>query len=236
MHLVPVILFEDTHLIVISKPAGLLSQSDISETPSLVDWAREHFGRHYVGLIHRLDRNTTGAMVIAKRSKSADRLSAALRDGTLTRGYLAGLCGVLSPGIETPFRWTHYLTKNPATNHVTSHTQPTEGAQRAVLTGRVLLRQADRSWVEIELETGRSHQIRAQAQAEGHPLVGDKKYGATLDAPRPALHSWWIRFPHPMTHEVLTFLAPVPEDLLNLGARGLILSDNRSDLKTQSKA
>ena len=83
------ILFEDQHLIVLSKAPGVLSQGDISGEPSLVEHLREHFGRHYVGLIHRLDRNTSGLMIVAKRSKSAERLSDQLQNGILIRKYRA---------------------------------------------------------------------------------------------------------------------------------------------------
>jgi 23S rRNA pseudouridine1911/1915/1917 synthase len=85
----PKILFEDTHVIVLSKPAGMLSQGDISGDESLVDWLRTYLGRNYVGLIHRLDRNTSGIMIIGKRSKSANRLTESLQKGDLERSYIA---------------------------------------------------------------------------------------------------------------------------------------------------
>ena len=94
------ILFEDQHLAVLSKSPNLLSQSDISGETSLVDLLRVHFGRNYVGLIHRLDRNTSGLMVIGKRSKSADRLSAQLKSGELDRQYHALLLGVFPDNQE----------------------------------------------------------------------------------------------------------------------------------------
>ena len=125
------ILFEDQHLIVLSKNPGLLSQGDASGDPSLVDLLRVHFGRNYVGLIHRLDRNTSGLMVVAKRSKSADRLSEQLKSGVLERKYRALLFGPLEGGKEQ--RWEHWLLKNEKTNEVRVVTPRTTGAKIATL-------------------------------------------------------------------------------------------------------
>lgn len=217
---VPRIIFEDTHLAVLSKPAGLLSQGDISAEPCLVDWLRDYFGRHYVGLVHRLDRNTSGIMVVAKRSKSADRLSAALRDGLLDRTYRAWLAGRLPPG---PQRWKHFLLKDEKKNESRVVASGTPGAKEAGLQLTVL---GESRWegqavslAEIRLETGRSHQIRVQTAHAGYPLLGDIKYGKFVhDAwnrsfGRPALHSFSVRFPHPMSGAVLEFEDPLPEDM-----------------------
>ena len=212
-------LFEDANLIVLDKPAGLLSQGDASGDGNLVDELRVRFGRHYVGLVHRLDRNTSGVMVVAKRSKAAERLTAQLQDGRLERRYLAWLEGAPGPA-GTPLRWENWLLKDEATNESTaypiSRTPPPRGARRAVLELRVLsagmLEAAHVSLCEFRLETGRSHQIRAQAAFHGHPLVGDRKYGSKIDFSRPALHSHWISFEHPISHERLVFECPPPED------------------------
>lgn len=212
----PKILFEDTHLVVVSKPAGLLSQGESTGDANLVDWCRGHFGRNYVGLVHRLDRFTSGLMVVAKRSKSAERLTNALRDGELVRVYHAILEGKLSVAAD----WRHYLRKDPATN-TTSVVRPgSPGAKEASLHVRPLesktVRGASLTLAEFRLETGRSHQIRVQSAAMGHPLLGDSKYGARhseLGLERPALHSAHLEFPHPMTKEVLRFDSPLPEDL-----------------------
>src|ERR1700722_17281453 len=104
----PLILFEDQHLIVISKPAGLLSQGEKTGDENLVDWARAYVKRNYVGLVHRLDRNTSGAMVLAKRTKSAQRLTDSLQKGELTRSYLAWVQGE----VREKTRWRHFLLKD----------------------------------------------------------------------------------------------------------------------------
>lgn len=213
----PKILFEDPHLVVISKPAGLLSQGEITGEANLVDWCRAHFGRNYVGLVHRLDRFTSGLMVVAKRSKSAERLTKALQEGDLIRIYRA----ILEGDLKTAAEWRHHLKKNPATNTSAVVRAGVDGAKEAVLSVKPLESKtvADGlrlTLAEFRLETGRSHQIRAQAGAMGLPLLGDEKYGARFAAlkfARPALHSARMEFPHPMTKETMRFEDPLPADM-----------------------
>lgn len=214
----PKIVFEDTHLIVLSKPAGLLSQGEKTGDVNLVDWLRQYLGRPYVGLVHRLDRNTSGLLVVAKRTKSANRLTQALQSGELKRKYLAWLVGDLREAKQ----WRHWLVKNESTNLVRAYREgeriPSE-AKEARLSVKPLEHRVVQgtpvTLAEFELETGRSHQIRAQAAAEGLPLLGDQKYGRPNDPPfsRTALQSYWIEFPHPMSGDVLKFEEPLAEDL-----------------------
>jgi 23S rRNA pseudouridine1911/1915/1917 synthase len=223
----PQILFEDQHLMVISKPAGLLSQGEKTGDDNLVDWAREHVKRNYVGLVHRLDRNTSGAMVLAKRTKSAQRLTDSLQKGELKRSYLAWVQGELREKI----RWRHFLLKDEKQNRSRVVAQGTPGARdakeaalevrplmKSMLDGKQLV-----TLVEFVLETGRSHQIRAQAAHEKHALIGDFKYGGieTASISRPALHSYHLEFPHPMSRERLAFSAPLPEDFIRIGGSSL---------------
>jgi 23S rRNA pseudouridine1911/1915/1917 synthase len=216
----PLILFEDTHLVVLSKPAGVLSQGEKTGDENLVDWLRTYFGRHYVGLIHRLDRGTSGAMVVAKRTKSAARLTASLQKGDIGRSYLAWIQGHL-PANKEPTKWRHLVLKDEKTNRsrvVRAGSPAAREAKEAELRVRCVTHaQLDGKPItlaEFVLETGRSHQIRVQASAEGHALVGDLKYGGieTRLIDRPALHSYHIEFPHPMSGEKLAFNAPLPED------------------------
>lgn len=215
----PKILFEDNHLIVVAKPAGLLSQGEITGEANLVDWCRGHFGRNYVGLVHRLDRFTSGLMVVAKRSKAAERLTKALQDGELVRVYRAILEGELKGEVE----WRHHLKKNESTNTSAVVKPGTAGAKEAVLHVKPVSGKTSGGFrltlAEFRLETGRSHQIRVQAAAMGFPLLGDSKYGAKFDSlklSRPALHSASMEFPHPMTKEILRFEEPLPEDLARI--------------------
>lgn len=209
-------IFEDPHLIVLNKAAGLLSQGDHSGEPSLVNLLREYFGRHYVGLVHRLDRNTSGVMVVAKRTKAAERLSAQLQDGRLVRRYQAWLEGQVG-AVGSSLHWENWLIKDPVKNETRalalSSQKPHPEAKRAALKLEVKEILGGLTLCEFELETGRSHQIRAQAQAHGFPLVGDKKYGAQNAFSRPALHSSWIAFEHPISHQTMAFECPLPPEL-----------------------
>ncbi len=216
--------YEDQHLVVLSKPPNLLSQGDHSEASNLVDLLRQAWGRPYVGLVHRLDRNTSGLMVVAKRSKAASRLSEALVAGKLERHYLGWLVGHL----PQPVQWRHLLKKNPHTNQVQVIAGPTAPHPSQAGFQQASLQATPRDWVrwqntpltlcEFCLQTGRSHQIRAQAAFEGLPLLGDRKYSSPLAPhspafPRHALHSWQLRFPHPMSGLTLSFQDPLPPDL-----------------------
>lgn len=209
------ILFEDQHLLVLNKSPGLLSQGDSSGETNLVDLLRSHFGRNYVGLIHRLDRNTSGLMVVGKRSKSAERLTQQLQNGTLIRKYRAILEGTLESSAE----WNHSLLKNEKTNEVKVVPPGTSGAKTAslqvhpiqkwVISGQPV------TLVEFELETGRSHQIRVQSAAMNLPLIGDSKYGSSQGRTlfhRPALHSCSLEFQHPIQQTPLRFESLTPED------------------------
>ncbi|MEO5968766.1 MAG: RluA family pseudouridine synthase [Bdellovibrionia bacterium] len=217
LKIIPEILFEDPNVIVISKPAGLLSQGEHTGDENLVDWLRLYLGRPYVGLVHRLDRNTSGIMVVAKRTKAAQRLTSSLQEGKIVRTYLAWLIGNLSG----PARWAHQLRKLEKNNLVKV---VTSGGKEAVLSvtpvSKTLWKNTLLTLAEFKLETGRSHQIRVQAAHEGLPLLGDVKYGGTSPIfknapsfPRVALHSFHLEFPHPISGEILKFDDPLPNDL-----------------------
>ena len=228
--LAPTLLFEDTHLLVLDKPAGLLSQGEITGDENLVDWLRHYLGRPYVGLVHRLDRNTSGAIVVAKRTKSAQRLTEQLQSGKLERSYLAWLEGTMQPGEK---RWRHLLRKDEVRNTVRVVTGNVPGAKEAALrvtpVGIGSWGGLELTLAEFRLETGRSHQIRVQASAEGFPLLGDVKYGTAVESKanrafgRPALHSFHVSFEHPMSHERMTFEAPLPEDMARIVVKNVEL-------------
>jgi 23S rRNA pseudouridine1911/1915/1917 synthase len=207
------ILYEDVHVIVLSKPAGLLSQGDISGAPTLVDQMREHVGRPYVGLVHRLDRNTSGLMVLGKRTKSADRLTQAIQGGKLYRHYLAWVKGHFPADTHWPQRWEDKLLKNEASNVVVADAK----GRKCVLHARSIFRTESPQFgfvtlMRFDLETGMSHQIRVQSSLRGHPLIGDTKYGGPAFT-RVALHSAFLAFPHPMGDQWMEFTSGLPEEL-----------------------
>lgn len=215
--LCPRIIFEDNHFLVLSKPAGLLSQGEERGQPNLVDWLRGYLDRHYVGLIHRLDRNVSGLMVVAKRSKSAARLTLALQEGKINRKYQGWILGRL----KEPQKWQHFLMKDEKKNQVKVVTAQNRKGKEAVLSVRPLgyghWQDQTVTLAEFELETGRSHQIRIQSAFEGYPLLGDIKYGKEVKDKqkfhRPALHSAFLSFPHPISGELLLFEDALPEDM-----------------------
>ncbi len=218
------IYFEDQHLIVLSKEPGLLSQGESTGDENLVDLLRVRFQRNYVGLVHRLDRNTSGLMVVAKRSKSAERLTEQLQDGRLIRKYHAILWGTIPEG--TTEIWEHSLLKNKNTNEVKVVKPGTPESKAARLKIKSLKNFTDQNCAltlaSFELQTGRSHQIRVQSAAMKHPLIGDTKYG-TIETGcklfhRPALQSCYLSFHHPMSAEVLEFSENFPQDFSSFKA------------------
>jgi 23S rRNA pseudouridine1911/1915/1917 synthase len=216
------VLFEDNHCLAVNKPAGLLTQGDATGDPNLVDEARAYLkakyakpGNVFVGLVHRLDRPTSGVIVLARTSKAADRLSAQFREGTVEKVYWAVVEG---RGPEQEGVWNDTLRKDERRNVVEVVDEGTAGGRPAALGYRVLGRSVRSCWLELRPLTGRSHQIRVQLAARGWPIVGDRKYGAktTLRAAdggtRVALHARGLRFAHPTRQEAIALTAPVPAD------------------------
>lgn len=210
-------IYEDNHLIVIEKPSGLLSQGEHSGDDNLVEILRKLWGRPYVGLVHRLDRNTSGLMVIAKRTKAANRLTQSLVSGDLKRKYLAWVKGKVQPQSGT---MNDKLMRDEKTQKSFIHPE----GKPSTLNYKVVREQLHGgdtarpiTLLEITLETGRTHQIRAQLSARGHPLLGDMKYGGPSWAQRLALHSSHLSFPYPVANDSapksLSFDSPLPEDL-----------------------
>lgn len=213
------VLLEDNHLLVVSKPAGLLSQGGPPGEASLVSvlegyrqQAEEKPGRAFVGLVHRLDRNVSGVVAVAKTSKAASRLAALFRerDAALAKTYLAWVAGVAG---EAHGEARDRLVRAARVTRVADDEE--DAASDAHLSWEVAGRgRGAARWV-VHLHTGVTHQIRAQLAARGHPLLGDAKYGGP-EAGRPALHAWRLAFPHPVGGAPLEVLAPVPPDLVAL--------------------
>ena len=224
-----VVLYEDHLLLGISKGAGVLSQGGPTGERSLVEMIDEYrreaegkAGKAFVGLVHRLDRNVSGAMVVAKSSKAASRLSAAFRSREgVVKHYLAWTEGVGSLDGEMT---VHSLLWRDEKTRVT-HEWPGEGVEGCdgrLFIERVVCARGFRRHV-VRLDTGITHQIRAQLAGRKMPIVGDAKYGgppapraAKFARDRIALHAWRLTVPHPVGGAPLTIEAPVPDDLRRL--------------------
>ncbi len=211
------ILFQDNHCIAVYKPPGLLTQSDQSREPSLLeqvrDWIKSEHGKPgnvYLGMVHRLDRPVAGAVLFAKTSKAASRLSEQIRERKAGKFYRAVVEGTPDPPAS---ELVHYLCKQRSLK-ATVFPREAPDAKRAELSYRVLESAGGRSELEILLKTGRFHQIRAQLGFIGHPVVGDVKYGAQDPLPegRIALYAQKLIFRHPVTKENLTIESPPPPE------------------------
>ncbi len=164
-------------------------------------------GRVFLGLVHRLDRPVAGVVVFARTSKAASRLSAQFRAGTVEKRYLAIVEGVLEKPAD---RWIDHLQRDDRNMRVVPTAQ--KESQEARLRYQVIAAQGSLSLVDIALETGRRHQIRVQFGHRKHPLLGDKRYGASasLEQAQIALFAKSISFDHPVRAERLTVESPVP--------------------------
>ncbi|WP_456431312.1 RluA family pseudouridine synthase [Thermosulfuriphilus sp.] len=207
------ILYEDNHLLVVNKPAGLLTQGDITGEDSLFLQAKVYLkeayqkpGNVYLGLVHRLDRITSGVLVLAKTSKAARRLSEQFRQAQVKKLYLAVVLGKISGEGEI---WGHLLFDRRL-GRVRVFGTPYSRAKEAHLFYRCLKERQGRSLLEIRPSTGRKHQIRALLASRGWPIVGDRRYGSRYSKERPLLHAWKITFKHPTKDELLRLKAPVP--------------------------
>ena len=208
------VLYEDNHIIVAIKPAGVLSQSDGSNAPDMLTilkaYIKEKYqkpGEVYLGLVHRLDRPVSGVMVFARTSKAASRLSEQIRLRKVDKIYRCVVNGVL----EGEGRLENYISKDEASNTVTVSDSEKPGFKASYLNYRALASKDGLTLVEVKLGTGRSHQIRAQMAHFGHPLIGDQKYGLRDNRTKDiALEAYKLSFEHPVKREFITFEAPIP--------------------------
>ncbi|MDL2328776.1 RNA pseudouridine synthase [Desulfosarcina sp. OttesenSCG-928-A07] len=210
------VLYADNHLLALYKPAGLLVQGDATGDICLLDLAKQWLkiqyhkpGQVFLGLVHRLDRPVAGVVVFARTSKAASRLSAQFRDRTAEKQYLAVVEGRVA---EDTGYLVHHIERTEKKSRVTEG--PTPLSREARLHYTVLDRKDDKSLVQVNLETGRRHQIRIQLAAFGHPLFGDVRYGARhpLSYQQIALLAHILKVGHPTRDEQMIFTSPIPED------------------------
>lgn len=207
------IIFEDEHILVVKKDAGIPVQAGKLRIMDLQGLIKNELykrnrkgGEPYLGLIHRLDQPVEGVMVFAKTPLAAGSLSEQVTDGRMKKHYLALLCGKPS---EDSGKLVDYLLKDGRTNTSSVVSGATKDAKRSELNYKVLRRDDERTLVEVELLTGRHHQIRVQMANAGWPLYGDTKYNPafqdTKEQVQTALCAYRLSFVHPKTKKVMEF-------------------------------
>lgn len=214
------VLYEDNHLLVVEKIPNVLSQADNTKDIDMIslckDYIKEKYnkpGKVFLGLVHRLDRPVGGAMVFARTSKAASRLSDQVRTRSIKKTYNAVVLG----SCDKHGDFEDYLLKNKSTNMVRIARKDENDAKLAKLSYTLLdKRQSDKdgkeySLVEIDLQTGRPHQIRVQFSSRNHPLFGDQRYSkSAVVGEQIALWATKLELTHPITKERMEFVSQPP--------------------------
>lgn len=214
------VVYEDNHIIIVNKTCREIVQGDktgdkpLSEM--LKEWLKEKYakpGNVFVGVTHRLDRPVSGLVIFAKTSKALSRLNEMFRTGQVKKTYWAVVKN--NPPAQAG-TLVHYLTRNEKQNKSTAYISPRTGAQRAELDYALIATGDNYKLLEVDLKTGRHHQIRCQLAKMGCPIKGDLKYGAERSNPDGgiSLHARRVCFEHPVSHVVVDVIAPVPNDPL----------------------
>ena len=218
------ILYEDNHLLAVDKPPGVVTQGAAPGDDSLFEAARTSIkeryqkrGNVYLGVVSRLDKPVTGVVLFARTSKAARRLSQQFRERSVHKTYWA----LISSGLAQPAgTLEHWLLSDPDRPGTRVVKPQTPGAKLARLSYRRLVQLGSAWLVEIELETGRKHQIRAQFAASGQPILGDTRYGSRASAPAGiGLHARQLIVEHPVRQEPVEITAAVPSWWQQLGVR-----------------
>ncbi len=214
------IIYEDNHLIVVNKPCGILVQGDSTRDKPLSETIKAYLkvkynkpGNVYLGVVHRLDRPTSGVIVFAKTSKALARLNKQFKEKTTQKMYWA-MVSQKPPKPEDQL--VHYLVRNSKQNKSYAHINEVPNSKRSSLSYKLLKSLTKYHLLEIALETGRHHQIRAQLTAIGCTIKGDLKYGAKRSNPDGGihLHARKLALVHPTTKEEMSFEAGLPDDRL----------------------
>lgn len=214
------VLYEDNHLMVVNKEPGEIVQGDKTGDEPLVEtlkrWLKEKYGKPgnvFLGVVHRLDRPVGGVVVFAKTSKALTRLNEMFRKGEVHKTYWALTRN--KPTLPAA-RLVNWITTVEKTNKSTAHARPVAGAKEAALSYAHRASSDRYHLLEVNLETGRKHQIRVQLSADGMPVKGDLKYGDKRSNPDGSISllARRIRFEHPVSHEMIDITAPLPSDKL----------------------
>lgn len=210
------VIYEDNHIIIINKRAGDIVQGDKTGDKPLSDVVKEYIkdkynkpGNVYLGVVHRLDRPTTGIVLFSKTSKALPRLNKLFSDKKANKTYWALVKQAPEKPRDTLINW---LKKNPKNNKSTAFSKEINGSKKAILHYKTLKVLDNYILLEIELETGRHHQIRVQLASIGSPIKGDLKYGfnrSNKDASI-SLHARRLQFTHPVSKEIIDVTATLP--------------------------
>jgi len=215
---IPAILYEDNHIIIVNKRSSDLVQGDSTGDEPLDEVVRTYIKEKYnkpgdvfLGVVHRLDRPVSGCVVYARTSKALSRLSELFRTREVKKTYWA-IVSDRPPAEEGTI--SNYLKKNEPQNKSYVYATEVKGSKLAELSYRVLSRSEKYYLIEVDLQTGRHHQIRAQLASAGCPIKGDLKYGSkrSNEGGGISLHSRKISFVHPVKNEEITVEAPLPDD------------------------
>jgi len=214
------ILFEDNHIVIVNKKSGDIVQADKTGDNPLSEVVKEYIkekynkpGKVFLGVVHRLDRPTSGIIIFARTSKALERLNKMLRDREISKTYWAV---IKNNPKKTTGTLIHFLKKNPKNNKSTVFKKEAKGSKKAILHYKTIKNLENYSLLEINLETGRHHQIRAQLSFIGSPIKGDLKYGASRSNKDGGihLHARKICFVHPVSKENISLVAPIPNEVI----------------------
>jgi 23S rRNA pseudouridine1911/1915/1917 synthase len=215
MNLQPDVLYEDNHLLVINKPAGVLVQGDKTGDVPLVELAKEYIGKKYhkpgavfLGVVHRLDRPVSGVVVFARTSKSLERMNKLFREKQTKKTYWAL---VNNKPEQSEGTLVHWLVKDELKNKTTAYRHEHPEGSRSELNYKFIKQASGNYLLEVNPITGRPHQIRVQLASMGCPILGDLKYGSPIKSPDGsiALHARQLQFVHPVKMEPITISAPL---------------------------
>lgn len=212
------VLYEDNHIIIVNKAPSEIVQGDKTGDVPLSEMVKSYLkakydkpGNVFLGVTHRLDRPTSGIVLFAKTSKALTRLNTMFSQGQIRKTYHAIVSRMADTGATT---LTHWLTRNEQQNKSYAHVKEVKNSKKAILTYRTIGQGERYTLLEVELHTGRHHQIRCQLAATGHVIKGDLKYGAARSNPNGSisLHARTLAFEHPVSHEQVEVTAPYPAD------------------------
>ena len=212
------VIYEDNHIIIVNKRAGDIVQGDKTGDQPLSEVVKDYLkdkynkpGNVYLGVVHRLDRPTTGIVMFSKTSKALPRLNKLFSDKDAKKTYWAI---VKNEPPKTQDTLIHWLKKNPKNNKSHAYLKEVNESKKAVLHYKILKKLNTYFLLEIELETGRHHQIRSQLSSIGCPIKGDLKYGFDRSNPDGgiSLHARQLQFIHPVSNEDINVIAPLPND------------------------